>query len=400
MKIAFVDYVFERHLPIGTSGLSEVVWNLASPLAASGNEIHVAGPYLADAVPSPAVRVHRFALPPIGYRNIIGHILIIRRALAALRPYAPFDVIHAPDYLSTALACSAFPTTPVVLTEPGNIYERIANGNPYDYVTTQVFKWAAQVSARRCARIIATSDEMAYWWQHSGASAGQIAQIPLGVNLDGFRPISTSRAQLGWSKLQKHVLFVARLSPETGAAALLRALPAVLQVFPLTVVHMVGSGPEAAELRKLAVQLDVMHAVVWHGWVLLSELAQYYSAADVMVFPGSSGGTPRVMLQAMACGVPFVGSAIGGIVDHIDPNSSGWLAQPGDSATLAAHITAILRNPVAAGQRAEQARTYVHTLAWPSIAQRVYQEVYRPYQSQTRPSVPVVADSSVAVPRR
>lgn len=376
MKIAWIDIVFDRHLPVGSSGLSEVVWELAGPLAACGHEVHIIAPYLNDRYPAPGVHVHRFALPPIGYRNILGHMLIVQHALDSLRRQGPFDIVHAPEYLSTALACRAG-LTPVVLTEPGNIFERIANGNPYDRFTTQVYKWAARTSARGCARIIATSALMADWWQRSGALPAQIARIPLGVRLDGFAPQPDARRRHGWDADRPQVLFVARLSPETGAALLLRALPQVLAVFPQLQVHLVGSGPAEAELRAQAASLQIAHAIIWHGWVKLAELPGLYNAADMLVFPGSSGGTPRVMLQAMACGTPFVGTAIGGIVDHVDANR-GWLVPPNDATALAAAIIAALRSPDLRLARATAARSYVHSLDWSTIAARVATEVYTP----------------------
>lgn len=384
MRVAFIDYVFELDLPVGTSGLSEVVWNMAIPLANAGHEVHVVAPYASQSYPCDSVQVHRFELPPIGYRNIIGHILIVRRAIQILKNYGQFDVIHAPEYLSTALLCYFGRIAPIILTEPGNIYERIANGNPYDYVTTQVYKWSARVSAKSCARIIATSDEMAYWWQRSGAQTTQIARIPLGVNLEGFSPIPQARQKLGWSSDQKHILFVARLSPETGAAALLRAFPQVVERYPEAHVHLVGSGVEVQKLRRLAEELAVSEKVHWYGWIPLHNLATYYSAADVMVFPGTSGGTPRVMLQAMACGVPFVGSAIGGIVDHIDASRTGWLVPAGNIEQLADAITQVFAHPADARQRAENAREYVLSVSWPAIADRVYREVYQLCQQEVR----------------
>ncbi|HNP71447.1 MAG TPA: glycosyltransferase family 4 protein [Kouleothrix sp.] len=376
MKIAFIDFIFDRNAPIGTTGLSEVVWCLAGPLAEMGNEVHVIAPYQRADYPAPNVHVHTFELPIINYRNIVGHILIVKRAIDVLRQFGPFDVVHAPEYLSTALLCRLYPDAPVVLTEPGNIFERIANGNPYDIVTTQVYKWAAATSGKRCARVIATSAEMADWWQRSGADEARIARIALGVDLDGFAPLPEARAQLRWEAGQQHILFVARLSVETGADYLLRALPAVAQAFPNVRLHVIGSGAAEPRLRQLAGDLQIAERVTWYGWVPLRDLARYYSAADVMAFPGTSGGTPRVMLQAMACGTPFVGSAIGGIVDHIQPNRTGWLVPPRDFHALARIIVEILTQTDCARQVAAQAQAYVHSLHWRTIAQHVYEDVY------------------------
>jgi glycosyltransferase involved in cell wall biosynthesis len=376
MRIAFIDFIFERGAPIGTTGLSEVVWRLAEPLAQLGHEVHIVAPYRDAGFPAQNIQVHRFDLPPINYRNIVGHLLIVRRAIDVLGRLGPLDLVHAPEYLSTALLCALGPHVPVVLTEPGNIFERVANGNPYDLVTTQVYKWAARTSGRRCAAIIATSAEMAEWWRRSGATDDRIARIALGVDLAGFGPRPAARAQLGWGE-QPQIIFVARLSVETGAEYLIRALPEVLRAYPGARLQIVGSGPAAESLRELAQAQGVGDAVAWHGWVPLDELASYYSAADLMVFPGTSGGTPRVMLQAMACGTPFVGSAIGGIVDHVEHGRTGWLVAPRDPAALAAAIVGALANPAAARAVAERSRAYVAGLQWSEIAERVHREVYQ-----------------------
>lgn len=376
MKIAFIDFVFDQNAPIGTTGLSEVVWCMAGPLADLGNEVHVIAPYKHSDYPTKDVQVHRFELPMINYRNIVGHILIVKRAIDVLRAYGPFDVVHAPEYLSTALLCRLYPEAPTVLTEPGNIFERIANGNPYDMITTQVFKWAATTSSKRCARIIATSAEMADWWRRSGADEKRIAHIALGVDLEGFAPILGARATLAWDAQELHVLFVARLSIETGADYLLRALPSIVQAFPNVRLHVVGSGSFEQKLYQIANSLGLNGRVSWYGWVPLRDLAKYYSAADVMVFPGTSGGTPRVMLQAMACGTPFVGSAIGGIVDHIIHNHTGWLVPPRDVQALAQAVIDVLSNKEQTHAIAAMAQTYVHSLHWRKIARHVYEDVY------------------------
>ncbi|GAC1385532.1 MAG: hypothetical protein NVSMB42_04980 [Herpetosiphon sp.] len=378
MKIGFIDFVFERKLAVGSSGLSEVVWSMAPALAAMGHEVHVVGPYHHHVFPSDSVIVHAFDLPVIGYRNILGHLFIVKRAIKVLNEHGPFDVIHAPEYLSTAMLCVLNRDSPIVLTEPGNIYDRLANGNPYDVVTTQIYKLAAHISGRRCARVIATSEEMVHWWKRCGAEDSRIARIPLGVDLHGFSQERGARQQLGWDDSRKHVLFVARLSPETGATTLLRAVSGILQRCPTAQIHFIGSGPAEDELHRLAQECRVEQAVVWHGWIKLSELATYYSASDVMVFPGTGGGTPRVMLQAMACNTPFVGSKIGGIVDHVTDGETGLLFPPGDTDALVAQIASVLESPTLAGHIATLAHEYVRNLSWEAITARVAHEVYQP----------------------
>ncbi len=378
MKIGFIDFVMNPDSPIGTDGLSEVVWNLAGPLAAQGNEVHVVGPYNNGIVPFSGVHVHSFKLPFIGYRNILGHILIVLRAIKVLKKYGPFDVIHAPEYLTTALLSILYLRTPIVLTEPGNIYDRIANGNPFDFYTTQVYKLAARITARRCTKIITTSEVMDFWWKYSGAKSDRIIRIPLGVNLSLFSHVEGAKAKLNWDASKKNLLFTARLSVETGAQYLVEALQTVLQAFPDTYLHIVGSGLFEPVLQAKVAELKLNSFVQWHGWVPLDQLATYYSAADIMIFSGTSGGTPRVMLQAMACHTPFVGSAIGGIIDHVQTGTRGWLVPPRQPENLAETIIEVLSNQMEAQRRADNAYNYIQSLGWTNIAHRVYFEVYQP----------------------
>ena len=224
---------------------------------------------------------------------------------------------------------------------------------------------------------------MGYWWAWTGFKPRKIVRIPLPVNLEEFKPVPDAKHVLGWSAEQKHLLFLSRLSGETGRQYLLEALPAIRRAHPNIVLHMVGSGSTDNAMKKKAEQLGVSDIVKWYGWLQLTELSPYYSAADVMIFPGTSGGTPRVMLQAMACGAPFVGSAIGGITDHIEQGKTGWLVPPRDPAALADMIITVLAHPDEARCVGQNAQEYVQRLKASTIAARVVREIYEPILAET-----------------
>ena len=158
LNIAFVDYVLEPDKP-GRSGLSDIVWDMASELVNQGHEAHVVGSYHTTTYPDARVTVHNFPTPPIGYRNIAGQLWIIKRAADIVRHLQP-DVVHAPEYLSTAVLSALGVRTPLVMTVPGNIYHRIKYGHSFEWWYVQVLKLAARRSARHCANIIAISQEM------------------------------------------------------------------------------------------------------------------------------------------------------------------------------------------------------------------------------------------------
>jgi glycosyltransferase involved in cell wall biosynthesis len=341
MRIAFVDYVLDPAKP-GLTGLSDLVWDIAARLVDREDEVHVVGPYTTSNVPDQRVKVHRFAIPPIGYRNIAGHLLIVLRAYREVMRIGGIDVIHTPEYVSSAIIASFSRQIPVIFTEPGNIYERIERGNPYDFVTTQVYKAAARVTAAKAAHLIATSEWMKGWWQRTGVPHSRMTIISLGIDSSVFRPVAEAREKLGLSTKRKIILYAARLSRENGLDITLRACAEMKAMVPDFELHVLGEGPEKERYQQLASELGIGRQTVWHGWVDFQQLPAYYSAADVFVFSGSSGGTPRVMLQAMACGCPVVASEIGGITDHVQDGLTGLLFPAGDAKYLADRLAHLL----------------------------------------------------------
>lgn len=376
MRIAFVDFVCDPARP-GTTGLSDLVWDMASRLAQLGDEVHVIAPYTVDTIPDDAVHVHRFAVPPIGYRNIVGHCLIVLAAYRRLLSLGKFDVVHVPEYLSAAFLGSLHRGTPVILTEPGNIYERIARGNPYDPITTIAYRLAARRAAATCTRLVATSDEMARWWQWTGVSTDRICRIPLGVDSRLFQRVPDAKAHLGLAPDVPTLVYAARLSRENGIDTALRAISLIQQKIGPVQFHVLGDGPERQALRDLSSSLCIERLVTWHGWVDLIALPAFYSAADAFVFAGRSGGTPRVLIQAMACGAPVVASAIGGIVDHIEHGKTGLLFRAGSSKDLAQELSRMLTEPELSRQLGNEAERYARSsVDWDVLVHTLRHDVY------------------------
>ncbi len=371
VKIALIDYVCDPRKP-AISGLSDEVWDIARQLKKLNHDVHIIAPYLSDNYPNVGIAVHRFPLPPIAYRNIVGHVWILLRAVRVLRKMQSVDVVHNPEYVSTAIVSLLCPSIPVVFTEPGNIYERIQNGNGYDWITTQVYKLAAKISARRATYCIATSELMEWWWSRIGVKAGKIERIPLGVDVSLFQKRRTSEPVETFENGKLHIVYVARLSPENGPDVTLKAFSHLLRREPDSVLHMIGDGLEGDKLRKLSDSLSVSASVRWHGWVDLDVLPILYSVADVMVFSGYSGGTPRVLLQAMACETAVVAPAIGGIVDHVKDGETGLLFPAGDYIQMAAKIEALFQDPDNRKRIGQRASDYVNAnLSWEVLARRL-----------------------------
>jgi glycosyltransferase involved in cell wall biosynthesis len=129
--------------------------------------------------------------------------------------------------------------------------------------------------------------------------------------------------------------------------------------------------PEIGELQRLAAELGVRERVVFVGKRQPDELRYYYSAADVAVttpWYEPFGLTP---LEAMACGRPVVGSAVGGIAFTIADGETGYLVPPRDPAALAARLQFVLASPELRARLGQAARRRVEEgFTWPLVAQR------------------------------
>jgi glycosyltransferase involved in cell wall biosynthesis len=100
-------------------------------------------------------------------------------------------------------------------------------------------------------------------------------------------------------------------------------------------------------------------------------LPRWYSAADAVVLPSKSEGLPRVMLEAMACGTPFIGTRISGVVDHIRDGENGFIVAPDDEPALALRLRVVREQPLHARQIGRRGQEYVvRHLTWPLVVRR------------------------------
>ncbi len=137
--------------------------------------------------------------------------------------------------------------------------------------------------------------------------------------------IDTNRLQS-----KKVIVFGGRISGAKGGAALLAALPRVIQRFPATVLLLMGTeNDHVRALRVTARELGIEDHIRVTGWIQGSELVAAYHAGTVVVVPSVCfDSLPTVILEAMACEKPVIGSCYGGIPDIVLDGVTGYLVHP------------------------------------------------------------------------
>jgi len=213
--------------------------------------------------------------------------------------------------------------------------------------------------------IVVTSHYAQREFQAVAAAAGcDMARVPLGVDLETFRPTPSRAASSRSADDVLRLVHVGRLSREKSPhLAVTTAVELHRRGVPLR-MDVYGDGPHADELRALAGSAPV----AFHGYVDDRELlSRRIAEADVAlsVCPGETFGL--AVLEALACGTPVVTADRGGARELVDGASGGWAAA--DPAPLADAVLAVAARPVATRRAA--ARRRAELFPWSETVDRM-----------------------------
>jgi glycosyltransferase involved in cell wall biosynthesis len=195
--------------------------------------------------------------------------------------------------------------------------------------------------------------------------------IPLALDTEVFCPRDrrAAREALGISPNALVVLFVASLISQSlkGFALLAQALNGLSDLTNLLLVSVGREAPSA--------EFQIPHLPLGYlGNERLRSLV--YSAADVFVIPSLYDNLPQTVLEATACGIPVVGTAVGGIPDMIRPGVTGWVVPPQDVGALRAAIRALLQDPATRAEMAANCRRIAVEEYALEVQARRYIELY------------------------
>ena len=176
-----------------------------------------------------------------------------------------------------------------------------------------------------------------------GFDRARIHRIPNAVDTGIFAPALNRRpeikAALGISA-DFVACFVGRLAAEKALDTLIDAWARAIPRDASAKLVLVGTGPLEEELKAQARFLGLERQVVFAGFVGDQRtIANYWQISDVGLITSEFEGLSNALLEAMACGVPMIGSRVSGNVDLIQPRQTGWLFTPRDVDQLSACLS-------------------------------------------------------------
>jgi glycosyltransferase involved in cell wall biosynthesis len=185
------------------------------------------------------------------------------------------------------------------------------------------------------------------------------------------------RSRFGVADDESLILAVGRLSKEKAHIDLIAAFSGLRKSTPEVNAKLiiVGDGPERGRLEAAAESFGCKESVVFAGQS--SDVWPFYFAADVFVLPSHSEGSPNVLLEAMAAGIPIVATEAGGVPEMVEHNQSALLVPASDPSALGAAIARVLTEDDLAQRLTANASSLVGTRYAPENYVRTLVEIYR-----------------------
>jgi glycosyltransferase involved in cell wall biosynthesis len=364
---------------------------LAATLGSLGHDVIVyAGPTAPDRAEAAAIGP-RVALEPVAVKPLTASGLdtgppllrqLGRRLREMWRAERP-EVVHAHSNLSGVAALSAVGDDrlpPVIQTFHGfsvtACHDRAAG---HGAASDRDRLCAQRTVARRAAAVVATCADELTELVRLGVPRSRLSVIPYGVDTERWHPDGPSRPRANRYRL----VVVGSLAPHRGVDDAVQALARV----PDTELVVAGGPPahrllgdrDARRIREFAERLGVGARVRLLGRIPHSDVPSLMRGADLVVCVPRCDVRGVVAVEAMACGVPVVATAVGALADSVVDGITGRFAPSGCPRSLGRIVHQLLTSPVYRAQLGWAARDRaVARYSWPRIAaetQRLYERL-------------------------
>jgi glycosyltransferase involved in cell wall biosynthesis len=382
LRVLMLNYEYP---PVG-GGAGVATAALAAALVDRGARVDVLTSHPGRSAPAldsahPALVVHRVqcrrtALHQAGMLDAASYVAAAIPAVRRLLREARYDIAHLFFSLPTGLLLPLFRMQGV----PAVVSLRGSDVPGYDPCNAGLQRAHAMLRPvtrwiwRRADRVVALSHDLGRLACETEPSL-RYSVIPNGVDLERFR--RGDRAPSADAPVR--CIAVARLVERKGLQELLQAF-ALLERGRYQ-LEIVGSGPAESALRELTARLGLETLVRFTGALDHAGVAERLRAADLFTLPSRSESFGNVFAEAMASGLPIVGTTVGGIPEFVQDGEHGTLVAPRDPVALAAAIARLGDSPALRGAMAARNRAHAEAhLGWEAVTRRylaVYAEARR-----------------------
>ncbi len=188
------------------------------------------------------------------------------------------------------------------------------------------------------------SNYLAKWAKDNGATC-PIEIVPNGANIEHFsqnyseQELLDLKNKLNKKEGDKFVITTSRLVFKNAVGDVIKSLPSLS---PEVKFLVLGVGPDESKLRDLVAELKLENRVLFLGNIEHKDMPKYLKISDIFIRPSISEGLGNSFIEAMAAGLPTIGTPVGGIPDFLIEGETGFLCQPNNPQSIADTINRIL----------------------------------------------------------
>jgi glycosyltransferase involved in cell wall biosynthesis len=287
------------------------------------------------------VGLQPWSLGPSSFKSPELAVAILRLA-AYLRRHA-VRLVHCFDFYSNIVGVPAarFARTPAVIASQRDMGDLRSRGQQSIHSTALGLATHILVNSEAIAVRLARTRV---------ARQKRLGVVPNGVDLTRFEPVAAPSN----SGEVTTVATLANLRPEKGVVQLVEAAAIVTRRAPRTRFVIWGDGPLRTDLEARIRTLGLTGSVEMRG--ATREPAQALKECQIFVLASLSEACSNVVLEAMATGLPVVGTRVGGTPGLVDDHRTGLLVEPGNAPALAEAILRLIEAPAIATEMGGQGR--------------------------------------------
>jgi glycogen(starch) synthase len=405
LRICFVTTEYALHPPFG--GIATYTRDAARWLAAHGHEVHVVlvsrnGPRNVER--DAGVTIHTAPTQRIKPRRLLAYLARVPGMSSLHEAYAgwnllenslgawgaihslsaprPFDVIEAADWGGLGFWGAVNPARSVPLLLRSHGYANMAvPGWNWDGIRFQLA--LERFAIRRADFILAASVErVAHYGATFHVAPSRIGSLPYGIDMSRFSPRNLQQS-LDGDKVS--VLYLGRVERRKGCDVLFDALRMAHLHIPTARTTFVG--PVAADMKEDfdTFLRETESWVEYAGAVPQDEVVTYLQRSDVIVLPSRFETLPRVLIEALAAGVPQIATPVNGIPEIVENGVTGILVDPLTSDALAEAIQRLCVSPALRATMAQKSRARALAKFDLDRVMPVQVEVYRTLQERRSP---------------
>ena len=375
MRVLILNYEFP---PMG-GGAGYASYNLSQHLAQKGHDVTVLTSQYAG-LPKTEIRngvkiircySWRKSIHDCGLRGALTYLISAAMTLRSLRKDHAYDILHYFFSFPTGLLSflpHAYPKTPYVVSLRGS---DVPGYDPYNVKLQFLHKLMLPLNKevwRRASRVVALSTslkEMA----HAKLPKLTIDVIPNGIEIDLFQTLECENE----SDCKHLFISVSRLVNRKGIDLILRAI-AELNDESIELL-IVGTGNYETHLRHIVRELGIEKVVRFYGYCPREELPALYNKACAFILPSHAESFGMVFGEAMACGLPIIGTNTGGIADLVE-DDCGILVDCGDVEQIKKAIVKMKNSAKLRKSMGDRGQKRINThFTWEAVTDQ-YEKIY------------------------